>query len=622
MKKNTVIIIALIFCLLLSACGNNNEATESTSANKETTAQSSSEEITAEAASSLLTEEMSVTEELTSESAVSDIALNTEMFTDGDKTITSPENAVKIRLLGDSIECDSNAVSVNKGIITISEEATYYFTGTLNDGMIYINADEKAKIRLIFDGVNITSNTNAPLYILSCDKVFVTLSEESENSLINGGNFTSGDGNNVDGAVFSKQDLTFNGNGSLTVSSPSAHAVVCKDDLVFISGKYTLNSASHGIDANDSVRVGNAELTVSSGKDGIHCENSDNGEKGFIYIENGSFNIKSEGDGISAGNTLEIRNGSFNIVSGGGSVNAQKKTSDNWGGFMGGMGGPPGRPGEKNNPTAENTNDTADSESIKGIKASGSMLISGGSFNIDSADDAIHGNSDITVSGGDFTIKTGDDGFHADETLTVTGCNMTISESYEGLEALHVKVQGGNILLKADDDGINAAGGTDSGGQGGVRGPDMFGGGMSSGNGSIVISGGNIFIEASGDGIDANGTLEITDGYITVMGPTQGDTATLDFDKTGTISGGTFIGTGASGMAQTFSQSSQGVISINAGNQSGGTKIILSDKNGNEILSYTPELSFAVVILSSPEIIKGETYTVTVGNSQGSFEAN
>ena len=85
----------------------------------------------------------------------------------------------------------------------------------------------------------------------------------------------------------------------------------------------------------------------------------------------------------------------------------------------------------------------------------------------------------------------------------------------------------------------------------------MFGGpgSSSSPNGTILISGGTIAITAYGDGIDANGTLEITGGYITVCGPTQGDTATLDYDVSGTISGGTFIGTGASGMAQTFSLS-------------------------------------------------------------------
>lgn len=120
----------------------------------------------------------------------------------------------------------------------------------------------------------------------------------------------------------------------------------------------------------------------------------------------------------------------------------------------------------------------------------------------------------------------------------------------------------------------------------------------------------------------ANGTLTISGGYTVVCGPTQGDTATLDYDSSAVITGGTFIGTGASGMAQTFSDSQQGVIAVMVGNQSAGTQISLADASGNTILSYAPELSFGVVILSSPELVKGEIYTITVGSQSAEFEAD
>ena len=107
-----------------------------------------------------------------------------------------------------------------------------------------------------------------------------------------------------------------------------------------------------------------------------------------------------------------------------------------------------------------------------------------------------------------------------------------------------------------------------------------------------------------------------------VCGPTQGDTSTLDYESSGVITGGTFIGTGASGMAQTFSSSEQGVIAVSVGSCAAGTAIILTDASENAVISYSPELSFAVVILSSPDIVKGQTYTITVGSASGSFEAN
>ena len=104
-------------------------------------------------------------------------------------------------------------------------------------------------------------------------------------------------------------------------------------------------------------------------------------------------------------------------------------------------------------------------------------------------------------------------------------------------------------------------------------------------------------------------------------GPTRGDAATLDCDTTATITGGTFIGTGASGMAQTFSDPGQGVIAVSVGEQSAGTAVTILDKDDNEIVSFEPELSFAVVIISSPDIESGETYTLTVGNQSGDVAA-
>jgi len=268
---------------------------------------------------------------------------------------------------------------------------------------------------------------------------------------------------------------------------------------------------------------------------------------------------------------------------------------------------------------------------MKGIKAANSLLISGGTFTMDCADDAVHSDVSVIINGGSFTIATGDDGFHAEDTLTITAGAIVITESYEGLEAQHIQVQGGDIRLVSSDDGLNAAGGMDSSGTEGGRdgmyggpggGPGSPGGMGGAGNGSIVISGGTLYVNASGDGIDANGTLTISGGFTTVVGPTQGDTATLDFDSSAVITGGTFIGTGAAGMAQTFSGSEQGVISVSVGNQPAGTKITLKDADGNEVISCTPELNFAVVILSSPQMEKGKTYTIQVGEQSASFEAS
>ncbi len=550
-----------------------------------------------------------------------------DMFTDRDgKTEYDESKAVSIQLNGTSAASSSNSVKISGSTVTITEEATYVISGTLTDGMIIVNAEDTAKLQIVLNGVDITSKTSAALYILEADKVFVTLADGKANTLANGGSFTAIDENNIDAAVFSKQDLTFNGSGSLTVTSPAAHGIVCKDDLVFTGGTYTVNSASHGLDANDSVRISSStKLTIDAGKDGIHCENTDDASLGFIYISDGTMNIEAEGDGIAAGAYLQIENGTFDLLIGGGSENGSNASSGNYGGFMGGGGHGGMRPGSSQSST---TTTDESGTSMKGIKAVNSLLISGGTFKIDSADDSVHSDVSVTINGGTFEIASGDDAIHAEESLTITAGVFNITESYEGLEALNIDVKGGEFKIVASDDGLNAAGGTDSSGTTGGRdgmfggGKHGMGGGMSAGNGSIVISGGKLYVKASGDGIDANGTLTISGGYTVVTGPTQGDTATLDYDRSATITGGTFIGTGASGMAQTFSDSKQGVVAISVGNQSAGTKILLKDNNGKTIIEHTPELNFAVVILSSPDIVSGETYTITVGSESGDFEAS
>lgn len=613
MKKCLSIVLALLLVLsLLAGCGDN-----STSGNNNQNGNNNSNN---DGTVTFGGDENSNSNPIDVDFSQTDV----DMFTDRDsKTEFDASKAVTVKLNGATATASSNSVKISGSTVTITEEATYVISGTLSDGMIVVDAPETAKLQLVFNGISITKTTSAALYIIKADKVLVTLADGTENTLANGGTFTAIDDNNVDGAVYSKQDLTFNGTGSLTVTSPAGHGIVCKDDLVFTGGTYTVNSASHGLDANDSVRIANASFEIDAGKDVIHCENTDDTSKGFIYISSGTVNGEAEGDGIAAGAYLQIEGGSFDLLVGGGAENGSKASSGNYGGFMGG-----GHGGMRPGGNQSSTTTTTDTVSMKGLKAANSILISGGTFKLDSADDSIHSDISVTINGGTFEIASGDDAVHAEETLTVTAGNFNITESYEGLEALNIKIMGGDIMLIASDDGLNAAGGTDSSGTTGGR-DGMFGegiggmgGGMSSGNGSIVISGGNLYINSSGDGLDANGTLEITGGYTVVVGPTQGDTATLDYDKSGIITGGTFIGTGASGMAQSFSDSEQGVVAIRVGNQSAGTKIVLKDKSGQTIIEHTPELSFAVVILSSPEITKGETYSVTVGSQSGEFEAN
>lgn len=529
--------------------------------------------------------------------------IDPDMFTERDQDPQyKKDQSVYIQLNGSTATANSNSVHIEGSTITLTAEQSYILSGNLEGGKVVVEAGENDKPQLILEGASIRSDTIA-LEIISADKVFVTLAEGT-------GNVLSG----TEAAVYSKQDLTLNGTGSLTANSTAGHGITCKDDLVITGGKYTVNSASHGLDANDSIRItGDVSMVVEAGKDGIHCENSDDSEKGFIYVEQGNLKISAQSDGISAGAYAKILDGSFDITAGGGSVNGNKSHSDSFGDFMGG-----GRP---TRPRAVENTATEESTSMKGVKAAGDITIGNGSFVMDTADDAIHSNTAITVHGGSFQLSSGDDALHAEEILIINAGTFNVQTSYEALEAHKVYVKGGELELHAKDDGINAAGGQDnSGTQGGRDG--MFGGGRPGGHfggssdGVIDVSGGKLKIYSSGDGLDANGSITISGGDLYVTNPTSGDTSVLDSDNGAVITGGSFIGAGASTMmAQSFANNStQGVIAGTVGSQKAGTLVTVQDTAGNTLVSFETEYDFVLVILTTPEMKKGETYTLTVGD--------
>ena len=597
MKRFMYIALSLLLTLnLLSGCGKSDRNIQDGSIG----ANSSEEVSTGGSENSVDTAKL--TEEYFSKS-------DADMFTDRDSAGDyDKENSIMIQLNGSSAVASSDSVKISGSTITITENATHIISGTLDDGMIIVNAEDTDKLQLVLDGVNINSKTSAPLYILEADKVFVTLADNTDNTLSNGGTFNAVDDSNIDSVIFSRQDITFNGSGTLNVISPAGHGIVSKDDLVITDGKYYVNCASHGIDANDSVRItGNTTITVNAGKDAIHAENNDDSSLGFVYISNGSIKIEAEDDGISAGAYMQIEGGAIDIIAGGGSKNGTKEISD--------------------------SNDS----SMKGLKAVAPILISSGTINIDSADDAIHSNTSVMINGGTFELASGDDGVHGDESLTITDGNINITDSYEGLEAQSIDIMGGDISLTAKDDGINAAGGRDSsgitGGRDGMRGnrDSKYGdrdgmpdgketipggrGGMSSSNGTMSISGGNIYIKMGGDGLDSNGSMSVSGGTITVSGANSGDTSIIDYDSEGIISGGVFVGTGASGMAQNFSSAStQGTIMVATGSQPAGTEIKLTDSDGSVVVSHTVEQEFSCTIISHSSIVNGKTYKLTAGS--------
>ena len=524
----------------------------------------------------------------------------------------------------DNVEVTGDGISVSDNVITISKGGDFEVTGTLDDGQIVIDTEEKVKLRL--SGMSLTNKNGSAVYVKNADKAYITLTDNTKNTLTDGENYTSGD-ENEKGCITSRDNFEIKGSGSLTVN-----------------GNY-----NHGIFSSNSIEIGNGNITVNAKNDGIHANDT-------LAISGGTVNVTAEGDGLQAEEILDISDGEVNVTTTG-EVNAS--TSNDFGG-RGEMKDLSQMTDDEiqsmreqmNNNQFTQTEESDDSEdtSSKGIKADWMLDISGGEVTVNSTDHAIHCASDINITGGTLNLssesKKGISG-HGD--VTIDDGDITITKSTEGIESKKtLTINGGDIDITASDDGLNSGGtganqnggfggGTNmQGGQQGGRGQigrrnsngqggnqmtppempsDQNGGQMippemsngqdgnqmtppdmsSDQNGSqmtppdmssdqnggqmtppnmqqaegneqdsehhIQINDGNIKIVADADGIDSNGSLFINGGTVTVDAQATGAESAFDTDGAFIVNGGTIIGVSGSGMDESpNSYSAQNVI--------------------------------------------------------------
>ena len=288
------------------------------------------------------------------------------------------EGAVWITLEGSTASVKGNGAYVKGSDVVIASSGRYIVTGELTDGSLIVDAHNNSKVWILLSGVSLTCRSDAAIRIDQADKVFLTLAEGTENVVTSGETYSEEAlSDNTGGAIFSHDDLTVNGSGSLTVSASCKHGIDANDDLVITGGTVVIEAPADGIHASDSLRICSADLTINAGDDGL----STGEENAPLYMESGSVSITAGGDGI-------------------------------------------------------------------------------------------HSAGDITLAGGSLVISAGDDGIHSDTSFLITDGSVVINESYEGIEALTIDQQGGDISIVSSDDGFNANGG--SSGQPGMGG---FGGG-------------------------------------------------------------------------------------------------------------------------------------------------
>lgn len=228
--------------------------------------------------------------------------------------------ATRIVLSDEGSEVHGNGAYVYQGDVYIVYAGRYRISGTLSNGRILVQADGDDKIWLLLDGVSLHCEDDAALRVEQAGKVFLTLAEGTENAISSGEAYSEAAvAANVDGAVYSRDDLTINGAGSLSVTAAYRHGVVCNDDLVITGGTVTVSAVQDGLHAHDSVRIRDADITVSAGDDGITASNDEG--TSLLYVASGTIRIPACYEGLEAV-SVTIAGGDIHIVATDDGINA------------------------------------------------------------------------------------------------------------------------------------------------------------------------------------------------------------------------------------------------------------------------------------------------------------
>lgn len=581
-------------------------------------------------------------------------------LTEGQLVVDADDEKVQLVLDNADITCATSAAiyvkSAGKTFITLAE-------GSEN---ILMNTAE-------FEAID---DNNIDAVIFSKDDLALngsgTLTINSEN----GHGIVSKDDLKITGGTYNitAASHALSGKDSVRIAAGTFNLVSGKDGIhsenaddsskgyVYIAGgEFTIDSTGDGIDASNIVQIdgGTFDITAGGGVENSTKTHEDNmmggpgGGKGPQMGEAPSGEVpdgnapseKPSGEAPQGdpGNNSSENSGSDNSSSdssssdiatppekpseeassgnppqGGPGEDSENNSTDN----SSDRETPPEKPDSNTNQAAgteQSESDTSDSDSAstKGIKADGRLYINGGTFTINSADDSVHSNSAVTINDGTYTLTTGDDGVHSGEAVEINGGTITISESYEGLEGLTVTINDGDIDITSSDDGINAAGGTEEMGFGRMGNDSTED--TSTDEMWMEINGGYIHVLAGGDGIDSNGDITVNGGEVYIDGPSDNGNSAIDYgDRSACyVNGGTVVAIGSSGMAEDISDDSdQQVMLVKLDSQKEAGEVILTDSDGNEIITYTALKVYDCVIISTKDLEAGQTYTLTTSGTQ------
>lgn len=342
-------------------------------------------------------------------------------------------SCTKITLSDDETAISGNGAYVSDGDVYITLGGNYILSGELKDGSVIVSAPENAKVRLLLNGVQINCSDTAALYVEQSDKTVVTAADGTENTISGGADF--GESSKIDGAVYSKSDLSLNGGGTLNVNAEYKHALVCNDDLVITSLTLNATAPQDTVHANDSVRIKEANINLIAGDDGITVSNDDSTD--YLYIASGNIMINECYEGLEAAD-ITIDGGKITVYSEDDGLNSVSLMTVNDGDI-----------------SVINTN----GNDADGFDSNGSIVINGGTVYISLKNSASNSAFDYgNENGGEFVINGGTivaaGGSGMAESVSDTSLQASVmyypSENINGSSTVTLSDADGNVLLSQE----------------------------------------------------------------------------------------------------------------------------------------------------------------------------
>lgn len=354
-----------------------------------------------------------------------------------------------INLSDSSTTVKGSGATFSDNVLTITSAGTYVISGKLSDGQIVVNCTDKANVHIVLNNADITSSDSAAILVLEAKKkVVVTLAENTTNTVTD--NTRTTDTSKYKAVIYSKDDIVFNGTGTLVVNANYYHGIKGNDDLKIISGTYVITSKQDGINCNDSTLIKDGNITINAGDDGIHSDYA-------LVIDGGNINIKQSYEGLESLYII-INDGNIDVTSSDDGLNATNGSSQN--NMMGGNEGFGGQrpdnssnsnlqnngmqlpdnssmqPGNNGMQIPDNSNGNAQFNNMQQETSSSDsdskyanytpvITINGGTVSVNASGDGIDSNGNIVINGGTVIVNgptsDGDSAIDFDGTCEING---------------------------------------------------------------------------------------------------------------------------------------------------------------------------------------------------------